>query len=48
VIVISAVLPDSIDGVQAVMKKPVHPEKLVDAITRHALKVHRNFPSVCR
>src|SRR5690348_14594099 len=35
VIVISAVSPDSLDGVQAVLQKPVHPEELVDAVRRH-------------
>jgi CheY-like chemotaxis protein len=35
VIVISAVSPDSLDGVQAVLRKPVHPEELVDAVRRH-------------
>ena len=44
VIVISAVLPGSIDGVQAVMRKPVHPEELVDAVRRHALKLYRDLP----
>jgi CheY-like chemotaxis protein len=48
VIVISAVSPDSIDSVQAVLQKPVHPEKLMDAVTRHALKLYRDLPPVCR
>jgi len=37
VIVISAVAPDFLDGIQAVLRKPVHPYKLVNAIIRHAL-----------
>jgi CheY-like chemotaxis protein len=40
VIVISAVSPDSLDGVQAVLRKPVHPEELVDAVRGHALKLY--------
>src|SRR5579872_5133945 len=35
VIVISAVAPNFLDGVKAVLRKPVHPEKLVDAVRRH-------------
>jgi len=35
VIVISAVASNFLDGVKAVLRKPVHPEKLVDAVRRH-------------
>src|SRR5437762_12575360 len=38
VIVISAVSPDSLDGVQAVLRKPVDLEALIDAVRRHAFK----------
>jgi CheY-like chemotaxis protein len=38
VIVISAVAPNFLDGVQAMLRKPVDPEKLVNAITLHALR----------
>jgi len=38
VIVISAVAPDFLDGIQAVLRKPVDPEKLVNAIILHALR----------
>jgi CheY-like chemotaxis protein len=48
VIVISAVSPDSVDGAQAVLKKPVHPEQLVDAVARHALKSYTDLPPVCK
>src|SRR5579862_8540416 len=46
VIVISAVSPDSIGGAQAVLRKPVHPEKLMDAVRRYALKPYRDLPPV--
>jgi CheY-like chemotaxis protein len=38
VIVISAVPPETLDGIQAVLRKPVDPKKLVNAITLHALR----------
>jgi len=34
VIVVSAVSPYSLEGVQAVLRKPVNPEELVDAVRR--------------
>jgi CheY-like chemotaxis protein len=48
VIVISAVSPDFIDGVQAVLRKPVNPEELVDAVRHHALKLYKSLPPACR
>jgi CheY-like chemotaxis protein len=38
VIVISAVSPDSLDGVEAVLRKPVDVEALINVVRRHAFK----------
>jgi CheY-like chemotaxis protein len=38
VVVISAVPPVSLDGVETVLKKPVDPASLIDAVKRHVVE----------